>query len=65
MRRKTRLMAQVSATGLPRRRQDVNPQPVPTFQPDPKMPPPPRPQPAAEDEAVEAAINRMVEAAYT
>lgn len=62
--RRNRPLAQANTTGLPRRRRDINPQPVPTFQPDAKAPPPP-PTPDPEEQAVEAAINRMVEAAYT
>ena len=63
--RRTRPLVQGDASGPPRRRRDIIPQPEPTFQPDPKAPPPPQPNAASEDEAVEAAINRMIEAAYT
>ncbi len=65
MRRKPRPPAQVNAGDPPRHRRNVGPQPVPTFQPGPEAPPPPQPQADAEEEAVVAAVNRMVEAAYT
>lgn len=64
LRQKTRFPAQTNVRGLLRHRRNAGPQPVPTFQPDPKAPPPPKPL-DTDDEAIEAAINRMVEAAYT
>ena len=62
--RRTRPLAQAKALALPRSRRDASPPPVPTVRPDAESPPP-QPPAAPEDEAIEAAIIRMVEAAYT
>jgi hypothetical protein len=62
-RRNAREGAQIKA--LRRRRTDAPVAEVPTFQPDPNTPAPPKAQSAAPEDAVERAVRRMVEAAYT